>query len=424
MKNTYWAVGVMSLFLVACGGQPPADGNGPPVGIACEQTLAGDILAPTSLRNLSGRAEGCDYFIPNPGTGDHTVRVTAALDVGPGTVIRVAENVRIRIGSGGSITTRGTESERVVLTGATAEQGSWYGLCFADDYGNSSLDHADIRWAGNLFTGAASSSCNGGISGASDARRSGTVDVTNSLIFGSYTSGVSTFGLNLGTFRNNVLAGNRLYGANVTTNNLSRLEQGDYLGTSVDAPNGEPYILAYGTLNEAASTQLWRKLNAPYFVTRDGNAGNILLNDGVDVEIEPGVTFIMDEGTSLSIEKGSSVSAEGTEAEPITFRGVENTPGFWNGIWFRGSGSSILRHAEVAWAGGDPDALAFGSLNLNLVGGTGDIELHDVTVRGSSTCGIWASDPGSQGVILESPQFPDHNDEFDFICGPFQPAGD
>lgn len=422
MKHAHWLVGVLTLFLVACGGQPPADGNGPGAS-SCRETLAGDFTVPTSLRNVSGRTEACDYYIANPGSSDHTVRVTAALDIGPGTVIRVANNVRIRVGSGGSITTRGTGAEPVVLAGTTAEQGSWYGLCFADGYMDSSLDHTEIRWAGNLFTGAGSSVCNGAISGASDPRESGILNVTNSLIIGSYTSGVSTFGLNLGVFSNNVLANNRIYGASVTTGNLGRLEHGDYLGTSADAPNGEPYVLVYGTMNEAASTQTWRKLNAPYFVTREGNAGNILLNDGVHVEIEPGVTFVMDAGTSFSIENGSSLSAEGTAAEPITFRGVEESPGFWTGIRFRGSGPSIMRNAEVAWAGGDPDVLPYGSFYLYLAGGTGDIELHDVTVRGSSTCGIWASESGSQGVIIENPRFVDHNDRFDEMCGPFQPAG-
>src|SRR5690554_606808 len=413
MTRNGLVIGLLALVLVACSGQPASGGGGDTVG--CRETLVADV---TTSQTLTNGPESCDYYIPSDGS-DTTLEVRADLTIQPGTVIRVGSNVRIRIGASGSITALGSDSAPIVFEGEVAEQGYWYGLCFHDNL-ESRLDHVEILWAGNLWTG--SHVCNGAISGVS-APGGEPVHVTNSLIRGSRTSGLSAFGVNLGEFSNNVLADHRLYGARVSTSNLNALGSGDYLGNTIaGAENGRPYIHVSGTLSASGADHTWRDVGAPYFVTTDDASygGNIIITDGATVSIEPGVTFVMDARTSISVEQAASLQAVGTEAAPITFRGASSTPGHWNGIRFRGASGSTIEHTEIAWAGGsagDPDT---GSVYIYRPGGTGVITFTFVVIRGTSACGIFVTSSGEQGVEINGVRVEEPYSGRPDLCGPFE----
>lgn len=90
----------------------------------------------------------------------------------------------------------------------------------------------------------------------------------------------------------------------------------------------------------------WSQGGSPYIVT-----GNIVVMDGVVLEIEPGVNVKFDGEYSLYID--GSLKAEGTDSDHIVFTSNRSTPsvGDWLGIKFRStSSSSIISRGKIEYA--------------------------------------------------------------------------
>jgi len=121
--------------------------------------------------------------------------------------------------------------------------------------------------------------------------------------------------------------------------------------------DGFSYTEASGLLN---SDTIWTAANAPYLVT-----GNVLVNEGVNLTVEPGVTVWFSDTRALQVQGG--LTALGTAVQPITFTSwhVQGQPGDWGAIAFSDTavdatfddagnylGGSALQHATVEYAGG------------------------------------------------------------------------
>ena len=75
----------------------------------------------------------------------------------------------------------------------------------------------------------------------------------------------------------------------------------------------------------------WTKANSPYFTL-----GNVLVNEGITLTIEPGVTIEFDTGHKLIID--GTLIAQGTAEDTIRFTPKETMePGSWGGILFEDS---------------------------------------------------------------------------------------
>ncbi len=389
MKPLLPMLGAACLLLIACS-QPAGkdqDGNPPPWNpAACREEITADITVNTTLSHGFGE---CDYYISNRSDGQsQIVRISADLMIDPGTVIIVDKDVILDIDAGGSINAIGTAEAPVILTGRSETPGYWYGLCF-DANRESRLDHVNLLWAGKVWSGG-SKVCDGAISGVTGSGEP--VHITNSLVFGSDSSGVSAFGFELGEFSSNVLAGNRDYGLRVKAEYASRLDgSSDFSGITVgaDALNGRPYVFVSGLLNDGQS-HTWRNLNAPYFTGDDYPFGsNIYGSDGSKLTIEPGTRHIFGPEGSIFMTDGASFTANGTAEEPIIFAGEEAVAGYWEGLQFLNAEAVQLQHVEVSW-GGYGDEFELGAGNVVIWGESlpGGAELHEVILEGSSSCGL------------------------------------
>jgi hypothetical protein len=373
---------VLTLFLTACGGSSspntPNNPNNPntPDG-ECAVIVTEDITIPSLLVNSPAQ---CDYLF----SGD--LEVKSSLTVEPGTVVQFDQDARLSIDEAGSISAIGTAEERIVLEGRLEVQGFWYGLCFSDSRA-SRLEYVDLLWAGKVFTGG-SSVCSASIGGVNGNGES--VTIKNSFIAGSFTHGLDAQKVPLGEFANNIFANNAEYGVRVDPEQVHKLDaESDYLGTSVNAPNGKPYVYLSGFLEGTGDTLIWRNLNAPYLAEEDFpyGTGKVNINEAVTITIEAGARFEFGPQSAINLFDGATLQALGTAEAPIVFTGKKETPGAWDGLFFQDS-KGVLEYAQVSYGGAEGGSvLANGNIILSGVNGS-DLTLRNSTISHSATCGI------------------------------------
>ena len=142
-----------------------------------------------------------------------------------------------------------------------------------------------------------------------------------------------------------------------------------------------------------SSNVTWTVNGSPYIVT-----GNILVNTGVTLTIEPGVTIKFNALKGLQINGG--LIAEGTSNNNITFTSNASVPdsGDWSYIYFSDSsmsalfdsqgnyiGGSILKYCTIEYAGSG--TYSFGAVHIS---GSYPF-INFCTIRNNSKTGIYAN---------------------------------
>lgn len=119
------------------------------------------------------------------------------------------------------------------------------------------------------------------------------------------------------------------------------------------------------------------------------------VTDDVDVratlEIEPGTRVHFEQGNRMAIRGSGALIAEGTGDDPIRFTGTEETPGWWDGIWFRESEDPRNRidHAIVEYAGGDFYAVQLGEFRITGSSVDAAAAITNSTIRHSDRHGVY-----------------------------------
>ena len=120
--------------------------------------------------------------------------------------------------------------------------------------------------------------------------------------------------------------------------------------------------------------------------------GTFTINCSIDVAnsatltIAPGTTLVFSQGYSLTVESGASISALGTSANPIVFKGTQAIKGYWNGIFI--NSISLINQftyctiSDAGAAGGNK----FGA-NVNLMGATASFT--NCTITNSADAGFY-----------------------------------
>ncbi len=116
--------------------------------------------------------------------------------------------------------------------------------------------------------------------------------------------------------------------------------------------------------------------------------------------IEPGTRLEFERQADFVVRSDGIFVAEGTEADPIVFTGVDQEPGSWNGLAFRGSEApeNVLGHVIIEYAGRQPLAGNDDAANLTIGGGilrNGLVTVTNAIIRHSAAHGIYMSERGS-----------------------------
>lgn len=403
------ALTLSALLLAACGNvtevTPTPDPTDPdpqePEPATCAVTISDHIAVSDTWVNS---ASECDYYLVG------RISLSAQLNIEPGTTIVAAKEAKLDIEDGGRIVAVGTAESPIRFIGQQAVPGAWYGLCFSGSHYESTFDHVEIYWAGGVWAHG-SHVCRAGIGGVNKGGEA--VNITNSRIIGSYTSGIDATRFQLGDFSNNVLAGHREYGLRVSPNNMGRLDETtDYSGNSVSwedgssAANGLQYVyLDSQVMDVTGGVQLWKPLDVPYYLRQDDftyGTSALWLDANVIVQVEAGTHFVMGPGdVSLLVEYGSVLALAGEEGNEIVFSSELGAQGSWEGIWMAG-GVMLADHVVFA-DGGQPDGLIQDAIvtfsNVGFPSNCSDI--RNTTFRNSASSGVSVDDDYADFVHLD-----------------------
>ena len=408
--------------------QEPEETNTPPV-ITAGGLLDVDVsniactteLETTSITEALVLDEPC-YLVNQ----DVVVGQGGQVTIAAGTVLKFASGVGIEVQTGGSLASNGTAAAPVVFSAIDRTPGSWDGLEF--DRSNSAsnvLNSTVIEYGGS-----GTADYNLEIEGFSSSPAR--VSLNNVLLRFGATAGFS--------IDDEAIVGD-IQGL-VSTQNASSGEIGSEVAASLGldsrlSGNTDDglVILTGGAIDNITA---WPAIDVPYLVGR--------LPVNAPMSIAAGSVLRFSAGGGLDINTGGSLSAIGTATSPILFTGLDNTPGFWDGLNFDRTNSSNnqLEHVIVEHAGGlgsndagvnvrgfvsAPARLAINNTQLRFNAGPGFIintsvnldEFNNVTVTANDFAGVIAL--GSVGSLGSNLDFSGNTrDQVELLNGPITSA--
>lgn len=316
-----------------------------------------------------------DYGVPYRVPG---MNVRASVEITANTVVRVAsgQGITVEGNSGGSLKITGTPEQPVIVTGVDPSSGSWDGINYRfSNSANNVITNAVIEYGGSGSNGANIELTSTTSSPSRIALNN--VSLNNALNFGfAFGSGSIISG-----FDGVISSGN---GA---TGRVALSSVGGLSGSAALTGNTLDQISVTGSAMN--NEQAWVTHDVPYFI-EDG----IIAAAGLT--LSPGSTLIFDSGQELRLQENGYLNAQGLAAAPITFTGAETIAGYWEGLIFRFSGSTlnVLDNVVVQYAGVGPVA---NNGNVEMVCTTSSparLSISNAQILDSSSWGMFLSPNG------------------------------
>ena len=343
----------------------------------------------------------CDYFIENRTLVDNpnapidyivscVSQVRANLIVEPGVVIAFTPDSGLILREDvSSIKAVGTANQPIVFTGTQPTRGSWRGIFVESENSLNIMEFVTVSYGG----GQAFNS--NGDRGNVIVYADGALTLKNCTVNNSLTSGLNAvYGNTRLTLQNNVFSGN----ANPLLINTVYATQtsatDNYSGNDLDR------VLLYNYSAQFENSSVWKKINVPYRVLNTGNSG---VNARGELTIEPGITIEMSPGTKINIRDTGGLKMVGNAANPITIKGVSNTPGSWVGIKIDGTNPmNEIAFATISNAGEDPSTNK-GAIDLWY---NAKLSVHDTQFKDLASCGVYGRLLGGQS---SNPNYSSYN---------------
>ncbi len=326
----------------------------------------------------------CDYFnqdrilVDNPDAPvDYIVscvsQVRGSLLIEPGVVIAFTPDSGLAFQETvSSLQAIGTANKPIVFTGTQPSPGSWRGIFMESGNPTNIMEHVTVTYGGGQAFN--SNGDRGNIIVYAD----GALTLKNCTISNSQTSGLNAIYRNTSlALQNNSFIGN----ANPLLINTVYATQtsatDNYSGNDLDR------VLLYNYSAEFENSSVWKKINVPYRVLNTGISG---VNARGELTIEPGVTIEMSPGTEINIRDTGGLKMVGNAANPITIKGVSNTPGSWVGIKIDGTNPmNEIAFATISNAGEDPSTNK-GAIDLWY---NAKLSVHDTQFLDLASCGVY-----------------------------------
>ncbi len=288
-------------------------------------------------QNFSWQALNVPYFV----RGDISI-TNSQFSIARGATFLFDAERRMVIGSGSVITMSGTEDEPITFSASQQTPGWWQGMVIiGTTHPNNIMEHVNIEYGGR------------------SAYHSST-EPANLTIARSVSSNIASV-----TLRNSTMSNSAGYGLFLHENGSM---QGSENNTYTD--NDEGPVRAYTSgahyfdsessfsgngsndyvwinANTQSQSATWQALDVPYAMM-----GESRVNSG-SFTIAPGAEFAFDVAAGLILSGDVTLTIEGTAAEPIIFTGMEQSPGWWKGVYVIGTQqpNNKMEHVIIEYAG-------------------------------------------------------------------------
>mgnify|MGYP006278601401 CR=1 FL=1 len=352
-----------SLLLLAFGcGEitgPNGPNNGQNVSCANPADFSGQIEEDTTL------SSGSCYEVSQTVTISKGVLLT----IEPGTTIQFQPNTGLNL-EGGKLNAEATSDAKIVFTSTEKTPGSWEGIRIHNSNSNDNvLEHIVVEYAGagghksNLFV--------------DDDSGPTRIVIENSVFRHSSGWGVAMeFNNNfhfIESFENNEITENK------NAMKMAANDAGELSTSNTFTGNDEDFVDVAGVVGD---DQTWPAIDVPY------RANKAIRVEEANLTLEAGTTLQFDTGQDLHVGKDASLTASGTSNAKITFTGVDDQPGSWDGITINSTNSADnkLEHVIVENGGGAGDSDA--NLFIDDDSGSVQITIANSTFRGSKAWGI------------------------------------
>jgi hypothetical protein len=327
-------------------------------------------LSPTDITTDTTLSEPCYNM-----TSDVSVSDNATLTIESGVRLVFSAEARLSIEEDGLLLAVGTQSEPITFTSVLQAAGYWDGI-YIDSIATSMLEHVVVEYAGGTTdSDAANLTLNSG----------GNLSVNNSTL--RYSGGYGFSASNrsnteISSFSGNTVTLNENAPLYIPADMIGDLDVNNSFTGNVTVTGGDNdyiQVVAAQSGDDITRDQTWHNHGIDYRMP--SNRTEI----GAVLTLSPGVTLVFQADSMLEIETEGTLNAVGTNGEPITFTGLQATPGFWNGIQFYyNHTNNIMEHTIVEYGGGDADSHA----NVHVLGRDGMLTIRNSILRHSEGNGF------------------------------------
>jgi len=312
-------------------GQTPGGGDVPGGGGGTDPTqFSGSIDVNTTWPDLGLPV---DYVV----SGRMYVRGNALLTIEPGVTIMFDGNDGgLTVEENAGISMVGTPDKPIVFTGPTnnPNNGSWDNILIHSVRNDNRLEYVQFIRGGSQ---------DGQWRAPVEIR--GKVHMNNCLVDGSLSNGITTeYSGCFYSFDNNTIKNCADY-AWKTENNASLYEGVGY--NNIFIANGKNMIFVGPSYYALEDHTTLKRMSIPYYFPNGYD-----IREAYKYTIEPGVTMLFGSNQGFIISEATTFIADGTIDAPITIRGLEDEPGFWNGIRYSSNKqASIMNYVNISGGG-------------------------------------------------------------------------
>ena len=312
-------------------GQTPGGGDNPGGGGGTDPTqFSGNIDANTTWPDLGLPV---DYVV----SGRMYVEGNALLTIEPGVTIMFDGNDGgLVVQENAGISMVGTPDKPIVFTGPTnnPNNGSWNNILIHSVRNDNRLEYVQFIRGGSQ-TG----------NWRAPVEIRGKVHMNNCLVDGSLSNGITTeYSGCFYSFDNNTIKNCADY-AWKTENNASLYEGVGY--NNIFIANGKNMIFVGPSYYALEDHTTLKRMSIPYYFPNGYD-----IREAYKYTIEPGVTMLFGSNQGFIISEATTFIADGTIDAPITIRGLEDEPGFWNGIRYSSNKqASIMNYVNISGGG-------------------------------------------------------------------------
>ncbi len=331
--------------------------------------LPSSINSTTVLPDLFADSSIPDYYVPS------TTQIREGLTLSPGVVIEFGSDALFWVnGNAGHLKAEGTPANKIIFRGINKTKGSWRGIAITSTNISNSLNHVDILHAGSSNNGARRAAIRVQSNAASrlGIQNTSIMETAGHALFVDGPDGMLT------EYANNNFSNNDLAPLRVGADLLYSLDnQSLYADNGVQAI--EVAAAGNGTVRFNTNGTL-KNTGLPYHFH---STAELMAT----VTFEPGVNCLFSSGLRMNVNAVGAIIADGNPSDPITFSGLSQVSGAWNGIEIASpSSQNLLNHAIVSYGGSSGGRGA----NIYMFGSSSGSQLTitNSTISHSQTYGI------------------------------------